>query len=150
MKKQCVVDGVTIDFVTGANTSVVANDLISMQAISGNTTLLATTNVLNYTASTAADAAALENKLENNDIVTTNRSLAENDAFVIQYKDSDTNMYSYAIAYIETAGVNASTAITNWEVVDIATRIQHLGKANFLHRDLPHHCLETTKLPTRI
>ena len=119
-----VVDGETIDFVTGANTSVVANDLISMQAISGNTTLLATTNVLNYTASTAADAAALENKLENNDIVTTNRSLAENDAFVIQYKDSDTNMYSYAIAYIETAGVNASTAITNWEVVDIATTNQ--------------------------
>ena len=104
-----------------------------MQVINGNATLLTATNVLNYTLGSVANAAALENALENNVNITTNRALAENDAFVIQYRDSDTGTYSYGIAYIEAAGVNASTVITNWEVVDIATTNQNIefGESQF-------------------
>ncbi len=115
----------TLDFVNGANLSVLADDTINMQTVSGAVTLLATTNVLNYTEAAVADAAALETALEaSSGIITTNGALAENDAFVVQYIDSDTNTYSYAIAHVEDAGVNAATKIAAWEVTDIATTNQ--------------------------
>ena len=95
-----------------------------MQNISTSTSILPSTNVLNYTAFAVANALELETRLENNEIITSNRILAENDAFVIQYKNSATSTYSYAVAYIEGAPVNAETPIGTWKVVDIATTDQ--------------------------
>lgn len=123
-----VVNSVTLDFVTGANTSVLADDTISMQTISGasalaaQTNLQAATNVLHYAVDGGvANAAALELALETGGgIITSNGALAANDAFVVQYKDSNTNTYSYAIAHLQNS-VNASTKIAAWEVTDIAT-----------------------------
>ena len=112
-----------LDFVTGSGTSVAAGDVINMQTITGNNTVLTgTTNVLHYT-SQASDADALEIALENggNGIITTDGALAENDAFIIQYQDFETNSYSYAIAHLQGSGVNASSPINSWEVIDIAT-----------------------------
>ena len=82
-----------------------------MQNISTSTSILPSTNVLNYTAFAVANALELETRLENNEIITSNRILAENDAFVIQYKNSVTSTYSYAVAYIEGSPVNAETPI---------------------------------------
>ena len=92
-----------------------------MQTISGPTTLAATTNVLKYTHFSVANAAALETRLETQSIITSNAALNENDAFLIQYINYNSNTYSYAIAHIEDAGVGANANITNWEVTDIAT-----------------------------
>ena len=82
---------------------------------------------LNYLEAAVANA-ALETALEQNGgKITTNAALDENDAFVIQYKDSDTNTYSYAIAHLEDAGVNAGTKISAWEVTDIASTDLNAG-----------------------
>ena len=117
-----VENGETLDFVTGINISVAPGESISMQTVNGATVLSASTNVLNYTEQAVANAAALETALETGGgIITTNGALAENDAFVIQYKNSNTNTYSYAIAHLEDTGVAASTQIAAWEVTDIAT-----------------------------
>ena len=123
-----VVNTVTLDFVTGANTSVLADVPISMQTISGasalaaQTNLQAATNVLNYAVDGGvANAAALELALEDGGgIITSNGALAANDAFVVQYKDSDTNTHSYAIAHVQNP-VLAASPIAAWEVTDIAT-----------------------------
>ena len=121
-KDDAVEDGETLNFVNGAGTSVLASDSISMQTVGGSITLAATTNVLNYTKAAVQNAAALETALEDGGgIITTFDTLAENSAFIIQYKDSDTNKYSYAIAHLEDASVTAATKIAAWEVTDIAT-----------------------------
>ena len=116
-----VAGSTTIDFVNGAGSSVLLSDNISVQSFGGSITLQADTNVLNYT-TPVADAASLELALENNanGIVTSNGQLAQNDAFVIQYRDSDTSTYSFAIAHLQ-SGVAASTQINAWEVTDLAT-----------------------------
>ena len=70
-----------------------------------------------------ANAGALETALEGGGgagIITTNGALAANDAFIIQYQNSNTSTYSYAIANVESA-VNASSIVNNWEVTDIAS-----------------------------
>ena len=86
--------GETLDFVTGSNISVSAGDTIYMQNINGAIVLSATTNVLNYLEAAVANAAALETALEESGgKITTNAALEENDAFIIQYQDSDTNAY---------------------------------------------------------
>ena len=118
-----VVNGDTLDFVRGDGNSVLAGDSISIKAIAGATTLSSTTNVLNYTAGPMANAGALETALEGGGgagIITTNGALAANDAFIIQYQNSNTSTYSYAIANVESA-VNASSIVNNWEVTDIAS-----------------------------
>ena len=97
-----VTENAILNIVTGAGTTVQPSDSISMQTITGNNTVLAaTTNILHYT-SQVSDADALEVALENggSGIITTanNGALAINDAFIIQYQDSETNSYTYAIA----------------------------------------------------
>ena len=112
----------TLDFVTGSSISVTAGHAISMQEVAGAISLQPTTNVLKYTQTSVANAAAMEIALESNGgIITTNGALAENDAFIIQYKDSDTDTYSYAIAHIEDSNVSANTKIAAWEVTDVGT-----------------------------
>ena len=92
-----------------------------MQSLNNSTTLESETNILNYTAGAVADAGALETALEDSGgIVTTDAALSRYDAFVIQYKDSNTNKYSYAVAHLE-ANVAANTAISAWEITDLAT-----------------------------
>ena len=95
----------TLNFVTASGTSVLAGDSIGMQTISGPTTLATTTNVLKYTHFSVTNASALETRLETQSIITSNAALNENDAFLIQYMNYDSNTYSYAIAHIEDAGV---------------------------------------------
>ena len=97
-----------------------------MKTISGSTILSANTNVLNYTAASVSNAAGLEAALEAGPgIIKTDGALAENDAFIIQYQDLETNQYSYAVAFIDGGGgVAANTFITSWEVIDIATTNQ--------------------------
>jgi Ca2+-binding RTX toxin-like protein len=114
--------GETLDFVTGGAVSVSAGDTISMlSVVDGGTTLLAATNVLNYTSSGVANAAALKAKFEaSSGIITTNAALAENDAFLVQYLDSDTSDYSYAVGSLKDAGVNAATQIAAWDITDIS------------------------------
>ena len=112
----------TLDFVTGSSISVTAGHAISMQEVAGAISLQPTTNVLKYTQTSVANAAAMEIALESNGgIITTNGALAENDAFIIQYKDSDTDTYSYAIAHVEDSNVSANTKIAAWEVTDVGT-----------------------------
>jgi Ca2+-binding RTX toxin-like protein len=116
------VDSVTIDLVNGSGTSITAGDTISVQAVDGATTLLAATNVLSYTTGGVADAAKLEEALEaSSGIITTatGGAIATADAFVVQYLDSDTSTYSYAIGSVQ-AGVAEDTKIAQWEVTDIA------------------------------
>ena len=111
-----------VDFVTGSNTSVISGDTISMQTVDGDITLSAATNVLNYTVAAVANAAALETALEaNGGMITSAGALVENDAFVIQYKDSDTSTQSFAVAYLKNAVIPSATKISDWEVIDIAT-----------------------------
>ena len=110
-----------LDFVNGSNMSVLSSDAINVQTINSSSTLRAETNVLSYTGSPLANGDALETALEvNGGIITTDGALEENDAFVIQYLDSDTNTYSFAIAHIEDDPVPSSTQISKWEVTDIA------------------------------
>ena len=112
----------TLDFVTGSNISVSPGHTISMQTIDGAITLAPETNVLYYTQSSVPNAASLETQLEaNGGLITTNGALAENDAFIIQYMDSDTNTFTYAVAHLEDTNVLASTKIAAWEVTDLAT-----------------------------
>ena len=119
-----VEDGETIDFVNGSSSSMLDGAVVEIQSISGAgpTTLGSSTNVIHYT-SPVASASALETALEGggSGIIRTNGALAENDAFIIQYQDSDTNTYSYAIAHLEDSGVGAGQIINAWEVTDIAT-----------------------------
>ena len=111
-----------LDFVNGSSMSVLSGDVINFQIINSSTTLKAETNALSFTGSPLANADALETALEvNGGIITTDGALEENDAFVIQYLDSDTNTHSFAIAHIEDDPVPSSTQISKWEVTDIAT-----------------------------
>ena len=98
-----VTDNAILDIVTGAGTTVQPSDSISLQTITGNNTVLAaTTNILHYT-SQVSDADALEVALENggSGIITTaaDGALAINDAFIIQYQDSETNSYTCNRSY---------------------------------------------------
>ena len=85
---------------------------------------MADKNVLSYT-TPVADADSLELALENNanGLVTTSVALAQNDAFIIQYQDSDTSTYSFAIAHLQSS-VSANSQINAWEVTDLATTNQ--------------------------
>ena len=111
----------TLNFVTASGIDVLAGDSIGMQTVNGPITLDTTTNVLKYTHFSVPNAAALETRLETQSIITSNAALDENDAFLIQYINFDSNTYSYAIAHLEDAGIGAGANITNWEVTDIAT-----------------------------
>jgi Ca2+-binding RTX toxin-like protein len=116
------VNSVTLDFVNGSGTSISAGDTISVQDVDGATTLLAGTNVLSYTTEGVAAAANVETALEaSSGIITTaaGGAIATADAFVIQYLDSDTSKYSYAVASVQ-IGVGAGIQIAAWEVTDIA------------------------------
>ena len=112
----------TLDFVTGSNISVSPGHTISMQTIDGAITLAPETNVLYYTQTTVSNAAALETQLEaSGGLITTNAALTENDAFIIQYKDSETQTFTYAVAHVEDNNVLSNTKIAAWEVTDLAT-----------------------------
>ena len=120
-----VANGQELDFVTGEGgvNPVIPGDAIVMQEITGaSTTLSAATNVLKYSTQPVSNAGELETELEGGGtgIITSYSALEIYDAFPIQYQDSDTNTYSYAVAYLE-AGVDGSSTINNWKVVDIAT-----------------------------
>jgi Ca2+-binding RTX toxin-like protein len=111
----------TLDFINGNGTSVAAGDTIAMQTVAGATTLNAGTNVLNFTAAKAANAAALELLLEGSSgLVTSAGVIAASDAFVIQYQDDDTDKFTYAIGTV-TTGVGSGIKVAAWEVTDIAT-----------------------------
>ena len=93
-----------------------------MQTIDGAITLAPETNVLYYAQTTVSNAAALEIMLEaDGGLITANGALAENDAFVIQYKDSETHTFTYAVAHIEDNTVLSNSKIAAWEVTDLAT-----------------------------
>ena len=112
----------TLDFVTGSNISVSPGHTISMQTIDGPITLAPETNVLYYAQTTVSNAAALEIMLEaDGGLITANGALAENDAFVIQYKDTETQTFTYAVAHIEDNTVLSNSKIAAWEVTDLAT-----------------------------
>ena len=99
-ENNAVVNSATLDFVNGNGTSVLAGETINMQSVTSSTTLVPATNILNYTVGAVADASALETALEDSGgIITTDAALSRYDAFVIQYKDSNTNTYSYAVAH---------------------------------------------------
>ena len=107
-------NGATLDFVRGDGNSVLAGDSISIKAIAGATTLSSTTSRQMLPFKTALEGGG--------GIITTNGALAANDAFIIQYQNSNTSTYSYAIANVESA-VNASSIVNNGEVIDIARQI---------------------------
>jgi Ca2+-binding RTX toxin-like protein len=115
--------GETLDFVTGGAVSVTAGDTIVIQdVVDAGTTLNAATNVLSYTSATAENAAALELLLEaGGGIITTDAGLAENDSFIIQYKDTTNAAYSYAVVSLEIAAVGAGIVLDALNVTDIAT-----------------------------
>ena len=116
-----VVDGATLDFVNADGTSILAGEAINIQSVNNATTLESDTNILNYTAGSVTDAGALETLLEDSGgIITTDAALSRDDAFVIQYKDSNTNTYSYAVAHLE-ANVAANSTVSAWEITDLAT-----------------------------
>jgi Ca2+-binding RTX toxin-like protein len=110
----------TLDFINGSAASVSAGDTISIQAVvDAGITLASGTNVLSYTSSAVANGDALETKLEALTFTNGSATVATSDAFIIQYEDSDTSKFSYAVASIQT-GVGAGIRIAAWEVDDIA------------------------------
>ena len=129
-----VTNGATLDFVTGSGggNPILAGDTINIQELSGSTTLLATTNVLSYTQSPVANAAALETALQaSGGIITTGAALEQNDAFVIQYQSSNTSTSTFAIAHLE-ANVGISTQIAPGKLLTLRQQIcpQHLALVN--------------------
>ena len=57
----------------------------------------------------------------NGGIVRTDAALAQNDAFAIQYQNSGSDTYTYAIAHIDKNGGIGQNEKIDWEVTDIAT-----------------------------
>lgn len=111
--------GITLDIIGGLGTSVAAGDTASILAIAGATTLTAA-NVLNYTAATAADAAALETALEaGGGLLSTGATgVTADDGMLIMY-DNGTNIMLALVTF--SATVAATTQIAAVDVADIAT-----------------------------
>ena len=114
-----VIAATTLDFVLGSNGSVVAGGPISVQVIAGAITILAATNVFNYTTTAVANAAALETALEATNI-TTDGALTLNDSFLIQYT-TGAGVQNLGVATITAATVGGALVGTNWDVTDIAS-----------------------------
>jgi Ca2+-binding RTX toxin-like protein len=115
-----VVAAVTLDMTTGTGTAL-ATGTAAQQAIAGATIIAAgtATEMFNYTASTPANAAALEIALEaGGGLLTTDgtTTLATNDAMPIMY-DNGTNIM-LAIFRVE-AGVGTGIQLANVDVIDI-------------------------------
>ena len=108
----------------GLGNPVAPGDVVSTQLVAGATTTTSA-NVLIYTASKCANAAALEVALEaDGGILTVGAGglVADNDGFVIAYINTDTNAWTYAFM-TNTIGAAALVGdkLYSVDVVDIAT-----------------------------
>jgi hypothetical protein len=116
-----VIAATDLNFIDGDGTDIVAGDAV-FQAIGAAAVIGATATILNYTAGTISDAAALETALENGGtgLLTTNGAAGVTalDSMLIMY-DNNVNIMLAAVTFSQTIAINIT--LDSVDVTDIVS-----------------------------